>query len=456
MRDLPDRRRLKPPAAEVRQGTVLVMTAITLAVSVSMLALVMEASRMSARSSELQTAADSTALVAAEMLNRQATTSTARLAAMNFGATYNGVTAGSLSFNFPPSSGPYAGQLGYVESVVSSPFSTPLAPVLGGTRNTMLHARAVAGPKSIPWPDLLLALDPQTIPGILSSGTGQLRVEGAVATNSRGGGLDEKGLPVAGTSGFGAQLSQSGQLLASQFRVSGGVNDPTYFRGLTDGAANPLVCRSATTIDPFKNLPTPTANLGVSILLRGEGRSVSPSTNLTLRPGLYTNIMVTAGTVTFQPGIYVIRGGSLTLTGGNISGQGVMFYLTGTDYSALYGTPDNADGENTPSSASTMGGATISTRVNLTGYSDTTSPYSGVLIHTRRFNTNPIILSSPQTNETLNGTVYSKWGPLTLSGSGVYNLQCVTRRATWNGSNNLTLTRGSANLLGTKQVYLLE
>jgi hypothetical protein len=455
MRDLPDWRRPKPPSPTGRRGTVMIMTAISLTASVAMLALVMEASRMSARSSEIQTAADSTALVAAEMLNRQATTSTARLAAMNFGATYNGVTAGSYTFYFPPSTGPYAGQQGYVESVVSSPFSTPLATVLGGTRNTILHARAVAGPKSTPWPDLLLALDPNSIPGIQASSSGQLRVEGAVATNSRGGGLDEKGQPVSG-SGFGAQLSQSGTLLASQVRVSGGVNDPTFFRGLTDSTANPLVCRSATTIDPFKNLPTPTASLGVSILLRGEGRSTSPSTNLTLRPGLYTNILVTAGNVTFQPGIYVIRGGSLTLTGGNISGQGVMFYLTGTDYSALYGTPDNADGENTPSSASTMGGVTISTRVNLTGYGDTSSPFSGLLIHSRRFNTNPIIIASPQTSNTLNGTVYSKWGPLTLSGSGVYNLQCVARRATWNGSSSLTLTRGDATFMGTKQIYLLE
>ena len=384
--------RTQPPAPPVRRrGTVLVMTAISLTASVAMLALVMESSRMMARSSEVQIAADSTALVAAQMLNQGSTTSTARLAAVNFGSAYNGVSSGAYSLNFPPASGPFAGQPGYVESLVSSSYSTPLATVLGGTSNTTLHARAVAGPKAMPWPDLILALDPESIPGILGSGTGQMRVEGAVRANSRGGGLDEKGQPITGATGFGIELVQAGRMLASQVRVCGGVNDPTYFSGLSGSAPNPLVCRVGTTLDPFRNLPTPTAAFGVSILLRGEGRSTSPSTNLTLRPGLYTNILVTAGTVTFQPGIYVIRGGSLTLTGGNISGQGVMFYLTGTDYNALYGTPDNADGENTPSNASTMGGVTISTRVNLTGFNNSSSPFNGMLIHSRRFNTNPLI-----------------------------------------------------------------
>jgi hypothetical protein len=447
---------LGPAATTYRRGTVLVMTAISLTASVAMLALVVESSRMMARSSEVQIAADSTALVAAQMLNQQATNSAARLAAVNFGSTYNGVQSGAYTLNFPPTSGPYAGQQGYVESLVSSPYSTPLATVLGGTRNTMLHGRAVAGPKATPWPDLLLALDPQSIPGIVGSGTGQLRVEGAVRTNSVGGGLDEKGQPISGATGFGIQLAQAGRMVASEVRVCGGVNDPTYFSGLTGTAPNPLVCRVGTTIDPFKNLPTPTAALGVSVLLRGEGRSTSASTNLTLRPGLYTNIIVTAGTVTFQPGIYVIRGGSLTLTGGNISGQGVMFYLTGTDYSALYGTPDNADGENLPANASTMGSVTISTRVNLTGFSSASSPFNGMLIHTRRFNTNPILFASPQNSGTLTGTVYSKWGPLTLSGTGVYNLQFVTRRATWNGSSGLTLSRESATFMTTNQVFLLE
>jgi hypothetical protein len=177
---------------------------------------------------------------------------------------------------------------------------------------------------------------------------------------------------------------------------------------------------------------------------------------MTARPGLYSEIAVSAGTVVFQPGIYVIRGGSLSLTGGNISGQGVLFYLTGTDYSALYGTPDNGDGENTPTASTTMGSATISTTVNLTAYSDQSSPFCGLLIHTRRFNTNPIVLSSPQTAGTLGGTIYAKWGPLTLSGSGVYNLQCVVRSAVWNGPGNLTLTPGNATFLKNSRVYLLE
>jgi Flp pilus assembly protein TadG len=418
--------------------------------------LVIETSRMMARSEEIQTAADSAALVAAEMLNRGATNTTARTTTINFASTYNGVTPGSVQLDLPPSTGPYANQSSYAEVKMISGFETPLARLVQGSSTALLHARAVAGPKTAPWPDLLLTLDNQSVPGLQASGPGQLRVEGTCTVNSRGGGVDETGLPVTGLAGYGAQVSQLGLLIASQVRVTGGVNDPTRFEGLTPNSTAPLLCRAGWTPDPFKDLPAPRAALGVNIIDRGRIRSTSSLSTSTARPGLYSEILVSAGTVTFQPGFYVIRGGSLTLTGGTISGQGVLFYLTGSDYSALYGTPDNGDGENTPSTTTTMGGVTISTQVNLTGYGDSASPFYGMLIHTRRFNTNPIVLSSPQTAGTLSGTVYSKWGPLTLSGSGIYNLQGVVRRAVWNGSGTLTLTPGNATFVKNSRVYLLE
>jgi hypothetical protein len=439
-----------------RCGTILVLTAITLTVSMSMLGLVIETSRLLARSQEIQTAADSAALVAAEMLNRGATNTTTRTTTVNFASTYNGVTPGSVQILLPPQTGPYANQSKYAEVNLTSWFDTPLARLVHGATSTRLRARAVAGPKSVPHSDLLLALDNQSVPGIRANGPGQLRIEGDCMVNSRGGGVDEHGLPVNGLAGFGAEVAQAGLLLANQVRVTGGVNDPTRFQGLTSTATAPLLCRAGWTPDPYKDLPAPRTSLGVSIYDRGRIRLTSPMSVMTARPGLYSEIAVSAGTVVFQPGIYVIRGGSLSLTGGNISGQGVLFYLTGTDYSALYGTPDNGDGENTPTASTTMGSATISTTVNLTAYSDQSSPFCGLLIHTRRFNTNPIVLSSPQTAGTLGGTIYAKWGPLTLSGSGVYNLQCVVRSAVWNGPGNLTLTPGNATFLKNSRVYLLE
>jgi hypothetical protein len=48
-----------------------------------------------------------------------------------------------------------------------------------------------------------------------------------------------------------------------------------------------------------------------------------------LRPGVYPRgIKVTGGTWSFAPGVYVLRGGGLEITGGNVSGNGVFFYNT--------------------------------------------------------------------------------------------------------------------------------
>jgi len=439
-----------------RQGTILQLTAITLTISLSMMGLVIETGRLMARSREVQTAADSAALVAAEMLNRQATNTTARTTAISFASTYNGVTPGSVLINLPPTSGPYANTTGFAETRITFWLDTPLGRLLNASTHTPLHARALAGPKATPWTDVVLALDTNSVPGITATGSGQLRVEGDCATNSHGGGIDENGQTVTGLAGYGAQVSLAGSISSHQVRVTGGVNAPSNFVGLSPGDSNPLTCRAGGTPDPLRDLPAPRATYGVSIIDRGRIRSTTSGTTLAARPGLYSEIFVTAGTVTFQPGIYVIRGGSLTLTGGTISGRGVLFYLTGTDYSALYGTPDNGDGENTPTGSTAMGGVTISTPVTLTGFDNPGNPMHGLLIYTRRFNTNPIILSSNVQDGNLRGTIYSKWGPLTLAGQGTYNVQCIVRKASWIGSQNLTLTLTGSNLVKSTRVSLLE
>ncbi|MFN8854821.1 MAG: pilus assembly protein TadG-related protein [Planctomycetaceae bacterium] len=450
----PPRCRLR--VARSRTGTILPLTAITISISLSMMGLVIETGRLVARSREVQTAADSAALVAAEMLNRHSTNTVARTTAVNFVSTHNGVTPGSVLVNMPPTTGPFANQSGFAEAKITYWLETPLGRLLNASHQTPLHARALAGPKPTPWKDVLLALDTLSVPGIAATGTGQLRIEGDCATNSHGGGIDENGGTVSGLPGYGAEVSLAGSLLAHQVRVTGGVNAPGNFSGLAAGDTNPLTCRAGWSPDPLKDLPAPRATYGVSILDRGRIRSTTATTSILAKPGLYSEILVSAGTVTFQPGIYVIRGGSLTLTGGTVSGQGVLFYLTGTDYSAQYGTPDNGDGENTPSGSTTMGGVTISTPVNLTPFNNPTNPLHGLLIYTRRFNTNPIILSSSQQSGQLSGTVYSKWGPLTLAGQGIYNLQLIVRKASWIGSQNLTVSTTGSNLVKSTRVYLLE
>ena len=119
-----------------RSGTILQLTAITLTISLSVMGLVIETGRLMARSREVQTAADSAAMVAAEMLNHQATTTTARTTAINFASTYNGVTPGSVLVNLPPTSGSFANQSGFAEARVTYSLDTPLGRLLNASTQT--------------------------------------------------------------------------------------------------------------------------------------------------------------------------------------------------------------------------------------------------------------------------------------------------------------------------------
>jgi hypothetical protein len=72
----------------------------------------------------------------------------------------------------------------------------------------------------------------------------------------------------------------------------------------------------------------------------GEGINRGPCSitggSQTLLPGYYPEgISITGGTVELQPGIYVLGGCGLSITGGDVTGEGVMFYLEEGDKCAV-------------------------------------------------------------------------------------------------------------------------
>src|SRR5207302_913133 len=77
-----------------------------------------------------------------------------------------------------------------------------------------------------------------------------------------------------------------------------------------------------------------------------------------LQPGVYDWIEIVSGSVTFTPGIYIIRsvnpssGIALNIAGGTVTATGVLFYVTNSAaYDATTGAPDNSDGESRPAAA---------------------------------------------------------------------------------------------------------
>ena len=83
--------------------------------------------------------------------------------------------------------------------------------------------------------------------------------------------------------------------------------------------------------DPLKSLPSPCNLSGYSFTCTG-GSSLSLNGGGTVNPGTYSSISIQGnGTVTFNPGVYVIDGnGGFSCSGGpTINGTGVFFYFTG-------------------------------------------------------------------------------------------------------------------------------
>src|SRR5439155_21337863 len=120
----------------------------------------------------------------------------------------------------------------------------------------------------------------------------------------------------------------------------------------------------------------------------------SASQTLTLNPGIYSSISITGGNALFNPGIYVLTGGKtnvLKINGGTVTGNGVLFYNTGSDYNPADGSPDVYDGSTLGSTSASFGSIAINGgTVTLAPLSDSGSPFDKMLVYQRRWNTSDI------------------------------------------------------------------
>jgi hypothetical protein len=81
--------------------------------------------------------------------------------------------------------------------------------------------------------------------------------------------------------------------------------------------------------DPYAKLPAPS---DTSCRQNLTNVSVQPSQNKTLQPGVYCGGLDLKGDVTLKEGLYVIKNGLLSISSqGTVVGNGVTFYLTGTN-----------------------------------------------------------------------------------------------------------------------------
>lgn len=450
-------------AAGGRRGTTLVITALLMTALVGLLGLVLDAGALMFAHRQIQNAADAGAMAAAMDMLVGRSNSAASATATTFVQEYNGLPAAVVAVAIPPTSGAHSGNVNFVEVTVTFPVTTRFIQVVGANRLQNVSARAVAGWEGTTIAAGVMALNPNAVPGISLVGNGSLRVNGTVVDNSKGGGLDEHGQPINnGNGGYAIATSGNGGLAALDVESVGGVNNPSKITNYnSQSTQSPLHTGIVAQPDPMQYVPVPTTATGAVATNYGAIK-LSGNQNVTLNPGVYTSIQVSANVnVTMNPGIYVIAGGGLTMSGNaTLSGTGVMIYNTGSDYNVNTGLPDSGDGDSSPpaSGSATFGSVSITGNgtLHLTSYTNSSSPFDGMVFYQRRLNTQPLNLAGNGTADLLGGTVYAKWAMLNLSGNGTFNTQFIVSSVVLTGNGTVTIDTVNQHLSRSDQVFLVE
>ena len=288
------------------RGQVVVVTVISLIAICALVALAADMGYFFDYRRQMQTGADGAAMAGAEQLRRRADDSEIQLAAIS-GAASNGFTNGAnaaqVTVNHPPGSGFYMGNAAFVEAIINQPRPTVFMRILG-YQSAMVSTRAVAGAQDSP--NCVYALDP--------SATHSFNTSGSASVNAA------CGIIVDSSSGSAMVSSGGGQVTANSIAVTGNAVG-CCFSPTPQTSVPPEP-------DPFAGRAAPQfsgcdyTNLHVNSVTR------------VLTPGVYCGgIDISGGNsaVTFLPGLYVLNGGGLSVSGGGtINGTGVTFYNTGS------------------------------------------------------------------------------------------------------------------------------
>ena len=464
-----------------RSGKAMFLFVLVLPVLLGLLGLVLDGGLMMVASRQAQNAADAAAMAAALDKLRGATDATALTTANSFlvpnglsGVTLTLNAGANNALNIPPqdpgsTGSPYKGVANFVEVIVTKPVATLFIQVLGVNSAQQVTARAVAGFEPVGSGEGAIVLDPNAVPGIDFKGNNaQLFAYGTVVVNSKGGGVDQYGATVTTLADGSTPLSGNAvvthatpSIIATDIQVVGGVDTLSNFRAYDpaftppydpSNTDRPVFARASIAPDPLLSLPTPNSSNNPWYNV------VNPPPNGNIySPGIYTNGIKITGDATFSPGIYVIYGKDLAVSGiGTVTGSGVMFYFTNSTYDRATGLPDANDG----STQGSVSGATLSMSGNptltLTPYADASSPFNGMLFYQRRWNTSVPKLTGNGTSSSLTGTIYAKWAKFDLAGQGTYGAQFVVGSLLLSGNGLVTINATGKNFGRANLVFLVE
>lgn len=305
-------------------GQVLIMTGTILTILFGVMGISIDAGYLYYQKRRMQVAADSGALAAA--LEFWQGNSSGYVAAAHTDSQLNGFhssNGSTVTVNRPPTQGPRAGHLDFVEVVVSQDSPAGIMALLG-LGSTTVRARAVAG--IIYTADACIwILDPTSEKALLIESGSYVDSRCGIRVNSNSwnaltvhsdGHLDAKTIEVVGN-----YTSTSGSTVDVD-----GPND-------VDPPLDPPTVGVSSFGDPMFNVGAPSFSTACNSSdpdYRGTNVKTS-STTATLYPGTYCGgLGIESGSnVTLAPGTYVMYGGGFrTSSGSSVNGNGVTIYLT--------------------------------------------------------------------------------------------------------------------------------
>lgn len=479
-----------------RRGNMLTMFAILLPAILGLTGLVIDYGVLRVKYRHVQHAADSAATAAASALFDGLSSAQAILSAKEYVADFTDMSGATVNVQIPPADGPFVGQSGYAQVQISLPVSTFLMQSVGGNGSYIVRASAVAGNKNVTAGAAVVVLDPDppgltmptvvgvTLPatpslslgGLEVLGVGQLRVNGAVLVDTKWSGVDENGAP-AGESGGLLRAAVTcmpvvslTSLAANDIRVTGGVDNQNNYVNFNGGQSSPLRANKRPVPDPYSSLPVPSTSSDpahVSTTQYGGVNVLLPLGVTTLNPGVYDYINIVTGIVNMKSGVYIIRGKhpvtgiSLNVTGGVISGNGVMFYITDSSaYSASTGFPDSTTDSSTATPlALTDVPPSVVLNAGLLGGQfspmNNGSVYDGILLFQNRTDRRIMVIVGKTLLSTgsFTGTTYAKWGHVVFTGIGTFDARFVVGSMRFLTVLDMTM-QPSSLLPAAQDVYL--
>ncbi len=371
-------RELHPIRHARESGQVLVLTAIALLSLLAITGLATDVGLLWTQKREMQTAADAAAIGGAWELAQPGIGQAS--AAARKDAERNGYKHGpagvTVTVNTPPTSGEFMGMDDAVEVIIRQPKPTYFLRVLG-ISSVVVQARAVARMRGAR--NCLYVLHPSASGALKMAGTGTLSANCGIMVNS--------------SSSDALKITGNACISVTAISIKGG-----YLNGGNSCLLVPTPVTGVPAVpDPLAGVAPPA--VGACNYTNYKATGVPPV--VTLNPGVYCGgINIAGGSVVFNPGTYILKGGGLIVKSGTVvSGTGVTFYNTeggGYAYAAI----------------------DIAENVTVTLLAPTTGPLAGILFfQDRSISSNKVNTISNNVLSTIQGVFYFPTTTLKYTGS---------------------------------------